>query len=36
MGFYPDVAKTIDSVYVTETDNLIKNTLANIDEQKRM
>lgn len=35
-GFYPDVAKAIDSVYVTDADSLIKKAQANIDEQKMM
>jgi len=35
-GFYPDVAKVIDSDYVTDADSLIKKAQANIDEQKRM
>jgi len=35
-GFYPDVAKVVDSVYVTDSDSLIKKAQANIDEQQRM
>lgn len=35
-GFYPDVAKAIDSAYVTDADSLIKKAQANIDEQKTM
>ncbi|MEO6524622.1 MAG: hypothetical protein ABIN91_23255 [Mucilaginibacter sp.] len=35
-GFYPDVAKAIDSAYVTDADSLIKKAQANIDQQKTM
>jgi hypothetical protein len=35
-GFYPDVAKAIDSVYVTDADNLIKKAQANIDERRTL
>jgi hypothetical protein len=35
-GFYPDVAKAIDSAYITDADSLIKKAQANIDEQKTM
>jgi hypothetical protein len=35
-GFYPDVAKAIDSVYVTDADSLIKKAQANIDERQTM
>jgi len=35
-GFYPDVAKAIDSAYLIDPDNLIKKAQANIDEQQTM
>lgn len=35
-GFYPDVAKAIDSAYVTNADTLLKKAQANIDEQQTM
>ena len=35
-GFYPDVAKAIDTAYVTNADFLIKKAKANIDEQQTM
>ena len=35
-GFYPDVAKVIDSGYITNADFLIKKAKANIDEQQTM
>jgi hypothetical protein len=35
-GFYPDVAKAIDSPYITNADSLIKKAQANIDEQQTM
>lgn len=35
-GFYPDVAKAIDSAYITNADTLIKKAQANIDEQQTM
>ena len=35
-GFYPDVAKFIDSAYTDNADFYIKNAKANIDEQQTM
>jgi hypothetical protein len=35
-GFYPDVAKYIDTAYITNSDFLIKKAKANIDEQQTM
>ena len=35
-GFYPDVAKYIDSAYTTNADFLIKKAKSNIDEQQTM
>jgi hypothetical protein len=35
-GFYPDVAKYIDSAYTTNADFLIKKANAKIDEQQTM
>jgi len=35
-GFYPDVAKYIDSAYTTNADFYIKKAKANIDEQQTM
>jgi hypothetical protein len=35
-GFYPDVAKYIDTAYITNADFLIKKAKANIDEQQTM
>jgi len=35
-GFYPDVAKAIDSAYVTNSDSLIKKAQANIDERQAL
>lgn len=35
-GFYPDVAKAIDSVYVTDADSLINKAQANIDERQTL
>lgn len=35
-GFYPDVAKYIDSAYTENTDFFIKKSKANIDEQQTM
>lgn len=35
-GFYPDVAKYIDSAYTTNADFYIKKAMANIDEQQTM
>ncbi|HEY9002073.1 MAG TPA: hypothetical protein VIM89_12020 [Mucilaginibacter sp.] len=35
-GFYPDVAKDIDTSYANNKDFLIKKAEANIDEQKTM
>jgi hypothetical protein len=35
-GFYPDVAKYIDSAYTTNADFLIKKAKADIDEQQTM
>jgi hypothetical protein len=35
-GFYPEVAKYIDSAYTTNADFLIKKAKADIDEQQTM
>ena len=35
-GFYPDVAKDIDTLYINHKDSLIKKAEANIDEQQAM
>jgi len=35
-GFYPDVAKYIDSAYVINKDTLVRAAQAKIDEQKTM
>jgi len=35
-GFYPDVAKYIDTAYMTNADFLIKKAKADIDEQQTM
>lgn len=35
-GFYPDVAKDIDTLYINHKDSLIKKAEANIDEQQTM
>ena len=35
-GFYPDVAKYIDSAYTTNADFLRKKAKSNIDEQQTM
>jgi len=35
-GFYPDVAKYIDSAYTTNADFFIKKAKSNIDEQQNM
>jgi hypothetical protein len=35
-GFYPNVAKYIDTAYITNADFLIKKAKANIDEQQTM
>lgn len=35
-GFYPDVAKYIDSAYTTNANFYVKKSKANIDEQQTM
>ena len=35
-GFYPEIAKYIDSAYITNADFYIKKAKANIDEQQTM
>lgn len=35
-GFYPDIAKYLDSAYMANSDFFIKKSKANIDEQQTM